>query len=521
MQKRIAVIIGAGPAGLTAALEMLRNSDITPIVIERDQQVGGISKTVVHNGNCMDIGGHRFFSKSREVMQWWLEILPLQQSMDTTKYVRQFVTSDESQESRLVTSDQTNSTSMLLRNRLSRILFGYKFYSYPVNLSLETLSNLGILKMTRIAFSYLYAQICPPRDTASLENFFISRFGNVLYKVFFKDYTEKVWGIPCSKIKSDWGAQRIKGLSIFSVIKHALASLVRKPTREVETSLIEKFLYPTYGPGQLWEKVEEQVVSLGGEVRKYQSVESIAVADNRITKIFIRDQQSNTVYEQDLDYLFSSMAIKDFIGCMTAVPDKIAEVAENLPYRDFITIGILLKKNDLKVALPDNWIYVQEPFVKLGRIQVFNNWSPSLVRDSNTIWLGLEYFTTVGDELWQLTDEQLVQLASSELVLLKLIDSNSVIDSKVIKVEKAYPMYSGSYEQFDTVKNFLNGFDNLFPIGRNGMHRYNNQDHSMLSAIRSVQCLTNDNSNSDKRKIWDINTEQSYQEDAQDNGDSA
>lgn len=535
MNNKVAVIIGAGPAGLTAGLELLENSDVKPIIFEAECQVGGISKTVVHNGNRMDIGGHRFFSKSTRVMKWWLNILPLASSSDGVSYVKNFVTRDAIEAKKLLAEHHNCGEVMLLRNRLSRIFFGSKFYSYPISLSFQTISNLGIIRLVRIATSYIYARVCPPRSTASLEDFFISRFGRVLYGLFFRDYTEKVWGIPCREIKSDWGAQRIKGLSITKVVIHAVSSLFQRQNRtKVETSLIDKFMYPKYGPGQLWEEVEKQIIAKGGEIRKRQAVDGVFLHHGRVTGVSISNLEDSSKYNQELDYLFSSMAIKDLVGCMNEVPSEIADIAKHLSYRDFITVGLLVKEGSLKVTLPDNWLYIQESYVKLGRIQVFNNWSPFLVADQSSTWLGLEYFASVGDELWSRSDSEMAELAIAELISLGFISEGAIIDSKVLRVEKAYPMYSGTYDKFDRIKGFLDDIPNIFPIGRNGMHRYNNQDHSMLSAIQSVECVIHSEDDSaegcvggcvgncagdcarttkkDKTAIWNINTEQDYHE---------
>lgn len=519
------IIAGAGPAGLTLAYEVLSQADdtaFTPILIEQDIQVGGISKTVNYKGNRMDIGGHRFFSKSDWVMNWWASHM----SYDFAE--EQEITYQN--KTRLVGGEQDAAAKqdglmgkMLLRNRLSRIYFLRKFFDYPISLSIETIRNLGIVRMMKIGMSYVRANLFPIREEKSLEDFLINRFGNTLYRTFFKDYTEKVWGIECHKISPEWGAQRIKGLSIISAIKHALFSRFQNNSfrqKNVETSLIEKFLYPQFGPGQMWEIVATKVQAKGGEVIMQQRVTDLEVdyEAKRITAVQVHDIQSGESRWEPCDYFVSTMPMKFLTRMIDQAPDDVKRVAEGLVYRDFITLGVLLKK--LKKSkytdgsnvnmLPDNWIYIQEPDVQLGRLQIFNNWSPHLVADKDTVWLGLEYFCNEEDDLWTMPEEELTKLAIAELESIGLIDADDVLDHTVHKVEKTYPAYFGSFDEFPVLRDYLDQFSNLFLIGRNGMHRYNNQDHSMLTARYAAEAIVT--GHIDRDKIWDVNVDDDYHE---------
>jgi len=518
------IIAGAGPAGLTLAYEVLKQSEagsFTPKLIEQDIQVGGISKTVNYKGNRMDIGGHRFFSKSDWVMDWWASHMSYDFAEETEiSYQNKTRVIDGATASQ---DADGLMGKMLLRDRLSRIYFLRKFFDYPISLSVETIMNLGIVRMTRIGVAYVWSRLFPIREEKNLEDFLINRFGKTLYKTFFKDYTEKVWGIECHKISAEWGAQRIKGLSIISAIKHALFSRFKTNSfrqKGVETSLIEKFLYPQFGPGQMWEIVSSKVQAQGGEVTLEQRVTDLEVdyEKKRIDKVKVQDVKSGKEAWQPCDYFVSTMPVKFLIRMIDQAPEDVKKVAEGLVYRDFITLGVLLKKlkkskytDDSDVnMLPDNWIYIQEPDVQLGRLQIFNNWSPHLVADENTVWLGLEYFCNEEDDLWTMDEADLAKLAIDELESIGLIDSDDVLDHTVHKVEKTYPAYFGSYDQFPLLREYLDGFENLFLVGRNGMHRYNNQDHSMLTARYAAEAIVT--GHVDRDKIWDVNVDDDYHE---------
>lgn len=521
-----AIIIGAGPAGLTAAYELLKKTDIIPIILEKSGDIGGISKTINYKGNRMDIGGHRFFSKSDRVMNWWMNILPINADANTT------FTIQYQNKSRQIESSVNNGASqdadkvMLVRKRLSRIYFLRRFFTYPISLSFETLKKLGIGRTIFILISYLYAQILPKKPEKSLEDFMINRFGKTLYKLFFRDYTEKVWGVPCNEISAEWGAQRIKGVSIRKAIQHALKELSKKKNttdiaqKDTETSLIEQFLYPKLGPGQLWEEVARQVQEMGGIIYMYHEVKRIYSSDDQIKAITALNKITNDETTYEGDYFFSTMPVKELIaGLQGGVPINIQEIAAGLQYRDFITVGILLQRLSYlekrtgewkPLQLEDTWIYIQEKEVTVGRLQLFNNWSPFMVKDPNTIWIGMEFFCNETDDFWKLADDKIIALSIQELEKIGLANSSNVLDATVLRVEKTYPAYFGTYENFDEIRNYTDQFENLFLVGRNGMHKYNNADHSMLTAMVAVDNIIDGISTKDN--IWSINTEQEYHE---------
>ncbi len=509
-----AIIIGAGPAGLTAAYELVTRTNIKPIILERSFEIGGISRTVVHNGNRMDIGGHRFFSKSKLVMDWWQNILPIQ-GHPAKDELRDFIIPNENGP-----DPEKTDHVMLIRKRVSRIFFLRKFFDYPISINWKTISALGPIKLIKIGWTYFCIKLFPVKDEISLEDFFINRFGKELYETFFKDYTEKVWGVPCSKISSEWGAQRIKGLSITKAIQHAVKSIFTKPKNVVqsdtETSLIEQFMYPKLGPGHLWETVAKIVIDKGGEIVFGANVNELKIHDNTLEEVVYLDLKTNNSVSVKGAYVFSSMPVKHLIRAFQEnVSKPLKEISEGLQYRDFITVGLLTNKLRLndpinEKLISDNWIYIQENDVKLGRLQIFNNWSPYLVKDETKVWLGLEYFCNKGDELWNRSDESFIKLAINELGKLEIIDEKDVLDSVMIRVPKAYPAYFGTYDRFEEIRKFTDTFSNLFLIGRNGMHKYNNQDHSMLTAIAAVNNIIAGQSSKDN--IWSINVEKDYHE---------
>jgi protoporphyrinogen oxidase len=516
MDKKIALIIGAGPAGLTAAYELLKRTDIVPIVFEASSAIGGISQTVEYKGNRIDIGGHRFFSKSDEVMKWWNEILPVEKTPESKSFLSKYPNTIGAAE---VDPEKTNDV-MLVRNRLSRIYYGRKFYDYPVSLSRNTVFNLGFWKMIKIGFSYLKARV-HKIDEKNLEGFYINRFGRELYNTFFKDYTTKLWGVSPEEIDSSWGAQRIKGLSGWSVLVNALKPKKKGDITDktVETSLIESFLYPKLGPGYLWETVAKKIIARGGDLRMQQKVQKIHVEKGTIASIDVL-HESGEIENIRGDYFFSTMPINQLIKSLTevAVPEDVERTASGLPYRDFITVGVLAKDllihNELRDRsnniIPDNWIYIQEPDVMVCRLQIFNNWSPYMVENSENTWVGMEYVVGEEDEIWGLSDSEMTKFAIEELSKIDIINPKQVIDTTVIHVKKAYPAYFGTYKEFEKIKAFTNQFDNLYLIGRNGQHRYNNQDHSMLTAMAAVDNIIS--GRKDKENIWSINVEEIYHE---------
>ncbi len=522
-KKSTALIIGGGPAGLTAAYELAQRTKIQPLILEKSEMLGGISQTVEYKGNRMDIGGHRFFSKSDRVMDWWMNILPLESlAKESISIKYQNKSTDIKTGSRDINPKNTDRV-MLLRKRLSRIYYLRNFFDYPVSLNGRTIKNLGFVRIIRIGVSYFISRIWPIRKEKNLEDFFINRFGKELYKTFFRDYTEKVWGVPCTEISPEWGSQRIKGLSVWKAILHGVKSLfVRQGEigqKQTETSLIDRFLYPKFGPGHLWEEVAKEIIGKGGEIQFNSEVIGCELKDGKVSSVSCRDTITGEISSFYPDFIFSSMPVQDLIkGFGETVPSNVQDVASNLVYRDFIAVGLLLKKmnpskthgNNGLNRVPDTWIYIQEHDVKVGRIQVFNNWSPFLVKDENTVWLGLEYFCNEGDEIWSLSDKQLKELGLSELEKIGLADKKDYLDGTVVRMPKTYPAYFGSYDRFDEIREFTDCIENLFLIGRNGMHKYNNQDHSMLTAMTAVDNIISGEIS--KAAIWDVNTEQEYHE---------
>jgi protoporphyrinogen oxidase len=544
--KKIAIIAGAGPAGLTAAYELLKRTDITPIVFESTDAIGGIAQTYNYKGNRIDIGGHRFFSKSDRVMNWWFNILPPQgkPSADTEQknheidyavdVIMEYLCPEcagcdtkDGKVTRKAPDPEKEDNVLLQRPRVSRIFYRRSFFPYPIGITLSVASRLGWINTFLIGLSYIKSQIFKEKDETYLDAFFRNRFGTRLYNTFFRDYTEKVWGVPCSKIKADWGAQRIKGLSLRRAVSHAVKDLFSsdfsKAQKERETSLITRFYYPKFGPGQMWEVVTDQIRKCGGEVKMNRRVSGINWTENgddsTVNSVTVENIATGECEEVECDYFFSTMPVRHLISQMHPLPpSRITEVAEGLIYRDFLTVGLLLKNLNVKErgknpssSVPDNWIYVQERDVIVGRIQVFNNWSPYLVKDyKNTTWIGLEYFVDEGDKLWVKTDEDMIALGIEEMERIDFLKKEDILDSCVLRMPKAYPAYFGSYDQLDTVRDFTLQIPNLFLIGRNGMHRYNNQDHSMLTAMTAVDNLCagkNDHSN-----IWKVNAENEYHE---------
>lgn len=516
MEKK-AIIIGAGPAGLTAAYELLERSDIKPIILEENDFVGGISATLDYKNNKIDMGGHRFFSKSERVMNWWLDILPLQgkPSKDDIILDRKVELSHKKGAPNPEKTDKV----MLKRNRLSRIYYLKTFFSYPVSLNMETIKGLGLWRMFKIGCSYMKALAFPIKDEKSLQDFMINRFGKELYLTFFKDYTEKLWGIDCDKISAEWGAQRIKGISILKVLKQMAQNLTGKKGGAVETSFIESFFYPKYGPGHMWQSVAKLVQEKGGEIIFNQQVTKIIKKDGKIEAVETTDKNGNmATYKGDI--FISTMPVKDLIESMTDVPSNIQKIASGLMYRDFRVVGVLLNKLKLKNTtkiktiqniVPDTWIYIQERDVKLGRLQIFNNWSPYLVNDfQNTVWIGLEYFCNEQDKIWTDDDKTFIDFAVGEADKIGIFDKKDVLDAYTHRVKKAYPAYFGSYDKFDDVKDYVSKIENLYLVGRNGMHRYNNMDHSTLAAMKAVDCIVGDCAN--KNEIWSVNTESDYHE---------
>ena len=522
MDKKV-VIIGAGPAGLTAGLELVRAGVRDVTVLEATQDIGGLSKTVNHKGNRIDIGGHRFFSKSDWVMDWWRELMPVaspegQSPADAVRIGYQGA-------HRLLgrgqlTARESDERVMLLRNRMSRIYWGGKFFDYPLKPGFDMAAKLGPVKCAKLGASYLRSSLFPIQPERSLEDFFINRFGRALYRQFFKEYTEKVWGVPCSDISAAWGAQRVKSLSIGKMLLHAARKAVKGGGAAAEqTSLIEHFLYPKYGPGQMWESAAQEFEKQGGRLVKGAAVEQVLRQDDMVCSVRARRPDGTSV-DLDASHVVSTMPVRDLVQALRPAPTpEVVQIGSALQYRDFITVGLLYRKLRPTAAsicgtthlVPDNWIYIQEPGVKVGRLQVFNNWSPYMVADPGTVWLGLEFFARDDDELWAMGDDSLKSLAIREMRQLGLADEGDALDATVIRMPKAYPGYFGAaYERFDEVRGWLDGLKNLYLVGRNGMHRYNNQDHSMLSARLAAQGIVRNAPN--HADIWAVNIDDEYHE---------
>lgn len=518
--KKTAIIIGAGPAGLTAAYCLLKETDIKPIILEESEFIGGISRTATHNGNRMDIGGHRFFSKSEEVNALWSELMTLQgkPSIDDK------ILGVEKPLAENGPDPENDDVVMLLRNRISRIFYLRKFFDYPISLKARTFINMGFGRTMKAGFGYIGSCIVKkPED--NLANFYINRFGKPLYEMFFEDYTEKLWGVNPKYLSADWGAQRVKGLSLSKAVLNAITKPF-KPKDKVETSLIEQYFYPKKGPGQLWELLADKVVEMGAELHMNCKAERFEMDDSgrNINKVFCTTAEGEKVFEGDV--FFSTMPVKDLVKGMEGyAPEEVKATASELPYRDFITVGLLVdklklqNKTDVKTLtgdVPDCWIYIQERDVKIGRLQIFNNWSPYMVSDpEHKMWIGLEYFCSEGDDMWNMSDEDFISFAISELEKIDIIDKGVVRDSVRIKVKKAYPAYFGAYNNFSVVKDYLDSVDNLWCIGRNGQHRYNNMDHSMLTAIEAVKAVKA--GVTDKSTVWNVNTEKEYHEEKKSN----
>ena len=524
--KQSVVVIGGGPAGLTAAWELVKDGgdehyDVT--VLEATDAFGGISRTVRHNGNRMDIGGHRFFSKDDRIMDWWKEVLPLQgaPSYDDKKLGRHHDLEPGGPD------PEKTDRVMLKRHRVSRIYWNHHFFDYPISLTLNTLRAMGFKLTMQAGFSYLKSVVHKlPED--NLENFYINRFGRKLYSMFFEGYTEKLWGRHPREISADWGAQRVKGLSIMGVLKNAFQKLLpkKRDAHQVETSLIEEFWYPKLGPGQLWETVERRNVEHGVHVITDARVIGLTQSDGHMTGVIYRNADGKEVTLK-ADQIISSMPIKDLVEAIAheepSTDKEMVRVAQGLPYRDFVTVGLLVRhlriRNTTSIKtlgdppiVPDCWIYVQDPGYKMGRIQIFNNWSPYMVKNvDGTVWIGLEYFCKEGDDFWNMSDQETTDFAIKELTRMGIINGPAdVLDSHRERVVKAYPAYFDTYAQMPELVKWLDSFGNLYCVGRNGQHHYNNQDHSMATSMEAVANIKS--GRADKTNVWNVNTEKSYHE---------
>jgi protoporphyrinogen oxidase len=470
------VIAGGGPAGLTAAYELSKHQK-SCVVLEADARlVGGISRTDLYKGFRFDIGGHRFFSKSSEVNRLWREIL-----------------GDE----------------LLTRSRLSRIYYDRKFFHYPLKPA-DALLKLGLWRSLRIVASYLKARAFPIKPERSFEDWVVNRFGRVLFETFFKSYTEKVWGMSTSSISSDWAAQRIKDLSLVRAVTSALLGRFGARKGEVIKTLIDEFQYPRLGPGQMWETARERIKAQGGAVDLDRRVVGIEHDGSAVRSFLACDHQGRRIRYLGSHFL-STLPIRELIRSMTPPPpDEVRRAAEALKYRDYLTVVLIVDRAE---TFPDNWIYIHEPRVRVGRIQNFKNWSPSLVPDAAKTSLGLEYFCFEGDDLWSMPDQELIALGRREVASIGLVSANEVSDGCVVRMPKAYPVYDDDYQaHLVVIRNWLKGFSNLELAGRNGMHKYNNQDHSMMTALLAARNMLG----LGVFDTWKVNTDAEYHEDAPD-----
>lgn len=510
------IIIGAGPAGLTAGYELLKdNNEYELIILEETSCLGGISKTVNYKGNRMDMGGHRFFSKSKEVNDWWENLLPMQgsPSLDDILLNRTIPYSNGP-------DPEKNDAVMLFRNRVSRIFFNNNFYDYPISIKFDTFKNMGLINSFLAGMSYIKSAFFKRKED-NLENFYINRFGKKLYSMFFEYYTENLWGRHPREIDASWGKQRVKGLSIAALIKNGIEKILNKKNRKIETSLIENFKYPKFGPGQMWETAANEICKMGGQILLNSKVISLKQSGHNITSVTYEKDGQNITMEADI--VISSMPIKDLIKGLNDVPENTAVIAQGLPYRDYMTLGVLVSKLKLKNKtkiktvnniIPDCWVYVQDKNIKTGRIQIYNNWSPYMVKDfKNSVWIGLEYFVFENDNMWNMDDTEFAKVGISEMIKIGLIESeNDVLDYHAERVKKAYPAYFDTYDKIDEIIKYLSSIENLYCVGRNGQHRYNNIDHSMMTSFEAVKNIKS--GNKDKSNIWNVNTEKVYHEQA-------
>ncbi|MCQ2740503.1 MAG: NAD(P)/FAD-dependent oxidoreductase [Alphaproteobacteria bacterium] len=510
------IIIGCGPAGITAAYELAKHADMQIELIEKSSHIGGMSATMNFDGNKLDLGPHRFFTKSDRVQKLWETVLPLQghPTVDDIELEHNLPFSKQKN----APDPQKTDNVLLTRPRLTRIYYRKKFFDYPVSLSLNTIKGLGLFNMALIGLSY-FKSLLHKRKEISLEDFFINRFGAVLYKTFFKDYTEKLWGINCKEISAEWGAQRVKGISIAQILKEILGKLIlRKKFKTNQTSLIEAFYYPKLGAGQMYEQMAKTAQEKGADLRFNTTVEKIKIENNQVKSVTVN--QNGKLTELPCDTLISSMPIQELVAKIDGpVPAKVAETAQNLSYRNIRLATFLLTKLKLKNTtklktynnlIPDVWIYIQEKGGKAGRMEIINNFSPYLVKNNkDQVCITVEYFCSDTDEIWTQDEDDFLDMVMGELEQMDIAAKEDFISRTSYKIEKAYPAYFGAYKDFGVVKDYLNSVTNLYPIGRNGMHKYNNMDHSILTALETVDCITR---STDKSSIWEVNTEQAYHE---------
>ena len=514
MEKRIAVIIGGGPAGLSSAYSLLKyTNDIKPVIIEENDCVGGLSRTLIHNNNGIDIGPHRFFTRNNEVFQLWNEFLNIQDcpAIDD-KLLNRFPKSENGK-----INPEIQDNVFLKRKRFSRIYYNKHFIDYPIKINLAIFKALGLKKTVLAGLSYIKSCLKKQKEI-NLESFMINRFGKVLYQLFFENYTEKVWGVHPNSISKEWGEQRIKKISVFKVLKDTLLTFLKINFKK-ETSLIDEYYYPKFGSSQIYNLMAEKIKEMGGEIILNTKVVKIHRNGNEISYVEYIDNQTNEVKILKGDLYISSMPVKDLITNMNEVPAEIKDIADNLPYRDFILVNFILNNINLKNntkhptinnIAPDSWIYLQDTGIKAGRLDIMNNFSPYIINNfkEDTI-VSLEYFCNENDEFWNKSDNEIINFAAKELVSSDIANISYIKDIKCFRIKKAYPAYFGSYSEFNKIQDYINKTENLYCIGRNGQHKYNNMDHSVLSGIVAAKIIIN---NIDKNSLWDVNTDNNYQE---------
>ncbi len=467
------VVIGAGPAGLTCAYELARQN-VPVLVVDSDTRVGGLAQTAEYKGFRFDIGGHRFFTKVPAIAELWRSML---------------------------------GADFLRRPRQSRIYYDGKFFDYPLK-PVNALTNLGVVRAIAAVVSYLWIKVRPIRPEVSVEDWITNRFGRRLYETFFKTYTEKVWGIPCSSLSAEWAAQRIKGLSLTTAVINMLFPTLNKRGGNTVKTLIDEFEYPRFGPGMMWERFRDEIVRLGGRVELGTRVTGIVHSGCTVHGVEL--QRDGHISRQPASHVVSTMPLRECIRALRpSAPLEMQQNADRLKYRDFLTVALIVDEAKL---FPDNWIYIHDASVRVGRIQNFKNWSPEMVPDPSKSCLGLEYFCNVGDDLWTMSDAELVSLGRHEIDRLGLARGDKVLDGAVVRMPKAYPVYDDGYRDVvETARRYLDGFENLQLIGRNGSHKYNNQDHSMVMAMLAVRNIFGE-----RHDLWAVNSDDEYQEEVKD-----
>ncbi len=508
-ENKTIVIIGAGPAGLSSAYNLLsKNKNFKIYIIDEEPEAGGISRTRYCDGNGTDIGPHRFFTKSDRVKKLWNELFSFQGAPAIDDILLNRKVNNDSNG----VDPEKEDRVFLKRKRFSRIYFNKKFFDYPIKLSSATFVSLGLKKSFLMGLSYLRACFFK-REEHNLEDFMINRFGKMLYETFFKDYTEKVWGLPPAEISKEWGEQRIKGISLRRVLLSAIGK------RSNEASMIDEYFYPKYGASQLWNEMLQKISDWGGVALFNSRVIGLKKAEDRIVSVTVKNIQTGELSEIKGDIFLSSMPIKDLLTEMNDVPQEVSDIAKNLEYRDFILVNFVSKEFNLKNntnyptvnnIAPDSWIYLQDRDISAGRLDIMNSFSPYMIKNfKEDVVFNLEYFCSENDDFWNKDDKEILEFAISELEKHNIVKKQALMHSEVIRIKKAYPSYFGSYNKFDILKNYINSIENLLCIGRNGQHKYNNMDHSILSGSVAANVIFGE---SNKQSLWDVNTEQKFHE---------